>query len=29
LIPALLALSLPFFTKAFLSGNAKGEAVEH
>jgi MFS family permease len=29
LIPALLALSLPLFTKALLSGNSKGEAVKH
>jgi MFS family permease len=29
LIPALMALSLPFFTKALLTVNAKGEAVEN
>ena len=28
LIPALMALSVAFFSKALLSGNAKGEAVE-
>lgn len=29
LIPAVMALSVPLFTKALLSGNAKGEAVEN
>lgn len=27
LIPAIMALSVPFFSKALLSGNAKGEAI--
>lgn len=28
IIPGVMALSVPFFSKALLSGNAKGEAVE-
>jgi len=28
LIPAVMALSVPFFSKALLSGNAKGQAEE-